>query len=57
MPKDDSYFRENVMSMLDILSVTFGYSMYDYQKEIILDRIVFEKKIAERECKFREMEE
>lgn len=55
--KDDAYFRENFLSMLDVLCKTFGFELFDYQREILLNRMMFEKKIAEREVILREMEE
>lgn len=46
-------FRNSYLSMLEVLCETFGFELYDYQKEILLDRMVFEKQIAEREDSFR----
>lgn len=46
-------FRQSYLSMLDVLCETFGFEYYDYQKEILLDRAIFEKQIAEREDCFR----
>lgn len=45
-------FESSVMSMIDILERTFDISFYDYQKAIITECIVNEKKILDIEGEF-----
>lgn len=50
---DSRDFRQSYLSMLELLEETFGFELYDYQKEILLDRILFERQIAKNEGCFR----
>lgn len=48
-------FRNSYLSMLEVLCETFEFELHDYQKSLLLDRMIFEKKIAEREKNILEM--
>lgn len=54
MRANEKDLRQSYLSMLDVLGETFGFELFDYQREILLDRFIFEKQIAEREDFFRE---
>lgn len=51
----DNDFRQSYLSMLDVLCETFGFELFDYQKSILLERMVFEKKIAEKEKEYLDL--
>lgn len=56
MPANDKDLRQSYLSMIDVLCETFDIELYDYQREILLERFIFETRISKIEDSYRRKE-